>query len=454
MCGSGNVPAEGADPPELVERSIPPALCLSVLASLRRHHTKYQMAVRNWCMMLKLATTTLLERLPDASARSKRAPTYRALTPKAVENAKIVFMGRVAVHTIERPVMSNTSDTLVTPTLAIILYMAHKGDPLYLWLIDQFHCGAIVKSGRKRKAPPSGSTNDGGPASDSDASRRRRNAQQPGAPVAGGGRQDGAGDRDRAAAAAGPTTTGADGRRRGLAPGEATSSTGRDAARDAEDAAGNPSSEVAAGATGAAGQSGGSGVASVSDAGHVNGTTRLGTGGEPNVLGEAAAMHAADAGGAPLPPAAALGDDDDGDSGGSLPAAHALSRSSTSAGSILATSIASKSTEERLLLGDGAGAAACGRCNPSVLSHCGVTIPPGMVAVSSLRVIEVRGGSHYLYGGDGTATAPTPSARGPSLLSVKHRPLIWDLSSIGYVRHMFCASATAPMLTGVWSGGG
>lgn len=115
------------------------------------------MAVRSWCLMLKVATTALLNRLPATTARSKRAPTYKALTPKAAATATITFADGASYHTFKRPMMGNTSSTLVHPTLAIILFMAHLGDPLYLWLIDQVRCGASVESSRKRKTPPAGS---------------------------------------------------------------------------------------------------------------------------------------------------------------------------------------------------------------------------------------------------------------------------------------------------------
>lgn len=160
---------EGASQPDCVEISIPADLCGSVLASLRCNSRKDQQVVRNWSMVLKQSTTTLLGRLPSTAVRSRRAPPYRALTHQAVVNAKITLGDGAVQHTVETPIMGNTSGTLVTPTRAIILFMAGKGEPLYLWLIDQFKSGVVVESGRKRKAPPASST----AGADPPAGRRR-----------------------------------------------------------------------------------------------------------------------------------------------------------------------------------------------------------------------------------------------------------------------------------------
>lgn len=132
MCGHDYTAPTGDDVPEAEETVIPGLLCSTILETLRRNHTKDQMAVRSWYLMLKVATTALLNRLPATTARSKRAPTYKALTPKAAATATITFADGASYHTVKRPMMGNTGSTVVHPTLAIILFMAHLGDPLYL----------------------------------------------------------------------------------------------------------------------------------------------------------------------------------------------------------------------------------------------------------------------------------------------------------------------------------
>lgn len=149
---------EGASQPDCVEISIPGALFGSVLAILRCNSRKDQRVVRNWSMVLKQSTTTLLGWLPSTAVRSRTAPTYKSLTHKAVVNAKITFGDDAVQHTFETPIMGNTRGTLVTPTRAIILFVAGKGEPLYLWLVDQFKSGVVVESGPKRKVPPASST--------------------------------------------------------------------------------------------------------------------------------------------------------------------------------------------------------------------------------------------------------------------------------------------------------
>jgi len=119
----------------------------------------------------------------------------------------------------------------------------------------------------------------------------------------------------------------------------------------------------------------------------------------------------------------------------------AVSPSMASVYSVLSTSDESTSTGACLLYGEGRVVVAAARCDPSVGMHCGVPVPPGLVSISRVSVVNGQTGAIYPHGGYGTCAVPRDLGGSPTLLSVQTQPLLWNLSCLGYV--LGCISVTS-----------
>ena len=386
-------------PADLTTVTIPAEFCAVTLACLRRHYTTDQKMVRKFCMMLMQCTKTLLGRLPPGSLPSKRSPTYIALTPAAVTTAKIIYWdgGKEPIE-IAQPHYGNTGVANVPATLAIILCMAHKRSPLYLWLIDQFDAGVMVESGRRRKAAADHGAS-GGEGDTRGQPRRRLGTHGGGGNAAHGGARAPVG---------------------GLGASAGGGSGGGRAGGVIDRSSGLPAGGAGGARAGADGGQQGAGrcTGAERDGAHLRGSF----------------------GGANLPPTAGGGEGaatgllhpgaDEAAVNAPISMSEAADLATRAAASTLSRAEVSSSTGDCALMLPGSVVVACGSCDPTVHTHDGSAVPSGLVSASRLRVV------------DGRLDCPHPHGTQQSLGSLRGCSLLWSLSSLGYVHYITFLSCT------------
>lgn len=141
---TGRGAARSAPPPRPpVKVSIPDADVVETVREVMRQGADISLRARlmEFTSLYKYVIDTLVKReAPDVALREKVNHPYSHLTPDALRGATVTFKmpGGKAPTTVTTPMFNNSHMMTTSSTLAVILFMKHRRDPFFLWLLTLF----------------------------------------------------------------------------------------------------------------------------------------------------------------------------------------------------------------------------------------------------------------------------------------------------------------------------